>query len=97
MARYGKSSQRSVRQAIHKLKKGTLKSGRSGSRVTSREQAVAIGLSEARRKGAKVLAKKIAGSSRTPQRKKEFDDGGKTLRTPELYLPCRTGERILFV
>jgi uncharacterized protein DUF6496 len=57
MAKYGNSAQRSVRQAIHKLKKGTLKSGRSGSRVTNREQAVAIGLSEARRKGAKVPPK----------------------------------------
>lgn len=57
MATYGKSAQRSVRRAMHKLKKGTLKSGRSGKRVTSREQAVAIGLSEARRKGAKMPAR----------------------------------------
>lgn len=57
MAKYGKSAQRSVRRAMHKLKKGTLKSGKSDNRVTSREQAVAIGLSEARRKGAKVPAK----------------------------------------
>ena len=57
MAKYGKRAQRSVRRAMHKLKKGTLKSGKSGNRVTSREQAVAIGLSEARRKGAKVPIK----------------------------------------
>jgi len=57
MATYGKSAKRSVRRAMHKLKKGTLKSGRSGKRVTSREQAVAIGLSEARRKGAKMPAR----------------------------------------
>lgn len=57
MAKYGKSAQRSVRRAMHKLKKGTLKSGQSGNRVTTREQAVAIGLSEARRKGAKVPTK----------------------------------------
>lgn len=57
MAKYGKSAQRSVRRAMHKLKKGMLKSGKSGNRVTSREQAVAIGLSEARRKGAKVPTK----------------------------------------
>ena len=56
MAKYGKSAQRSVKRAMHKLKKGTLKSGRSGKRVKSREQAVAIGLSEARRKGGKVPA-----------------------------------------
>lgn len=57
MAKYGKSAQRSVKRAMHKLKKGTLKSGRSGTPVKSRMQAVAIGLSEARRSGAKVAAK----------------------------------------
>ncbi len=57
MAKYGKSAQRLVKRAMHKLKKGILKSGKSGNRVTSRKQAVAIGLSEARRKGAKVPAK----------------------------------------
>ncbi|HEV8328570.1 MAG TPA: DUF6496 domain-containing protein [Nitrospiraceae bacterium] len=54
MAKYGKSAQRSVKRAMHKLKVGTLKSGKNGTRVKSREQAIAIGLSEARRKGAKV-------------------------------------------
>ncbi len=54
MARYGKSAQRSVKRAIHKLKEGSLKSGKSGKRVKTRKQAIAIGLSEARRKGAKV-------------------------------------------
>jgi predicted RNA-binding Zn ribbon-like protein len=57
MAKYGKSAQRSVERAMHKLKKGSLKSGKSGKRVKSREQAIAIGLSEARRKGAKMPAK----------------------------------------
>jgi hypothetical protein len=57
MARYGKSAQRSVERAMHKLKKGSLKSGKSGKRVKSREQAIAIGLSEARRKGAKMPAR----------------------------------------
>ena len=56
MAKYGKSAQRSVKRAMLKLKKGTLKSGKSGNPVKSRKQAVAIGLSEARRKGAKVPA-----------------------------------------
>ncbi len=56
MAKYGKSAQRTVKRAMHKLKEGTLKSGKSGKRVKSRKQAVAIGLSEARRKGAKVPA-----------------------------------------
>jgi len=54
MARYGKSAQKSVKRALHKEKRGQLQSGKSGKRVTSRKQAVAIGLSEARRNGAKV-------------------------------------------
>ena len=54
MARYGKKAQRKVKRAMHERKRGTLKSGRSGKRVTSRKQAIAIGLSEARRAGAKV-------------------------------------------
>lgn len=54
MARYGKKSQESVRSAVKKQKAGTLKSGTSGKTVTSRKQAIAIGLSEARKKGAKV-------------------------------------------
>jgi hypothetical protein len=57
MAKYGGSAQRSVKRAMHKLKAGTLESGKSGKRVRSRKQAVAIGLSEARRKGAKAPAK----------------------------------------
>ena len=57
MARYGKSAQRSVKRAMHKLKEGSLKSGKSGKRVKSREQAIAIGLSEARAKGAKLPPK----------------------------------------
>jgi Family of unknown function (DUF6496) len=57
MARYGKGAQRSVKRAVHKLKTGSLKSGKSGTRVKSRKQAIAIGLSEARRKGAKVPTK----------------------------------------
>ena len=57
MARYGKSSQETVRKAMHKYKQGKLKSGRSGKKVTNPKQAVAIGLSEARKKGAKVPKK----------------------------------------
>jgi uncharacterized protein DUF6496 len=57
MAKYGKSAQRSVMRAMHKLKKGSLKSGKSGARVKTRKQAIAIGLSEARRRGAKMPAK----------------------------------------
>ena len=57
--KYGKAAQKSVKQAMHKRKKGTLKTGKKGtSRVKSRKQAIAIGLSEARKKGAKVPRKK---------------------------------------
>jgi hypothetical protein len=58
MAKYGKKSRKTVKRAMHKKKKGTLKSGRSGKKVKSRKQAIAIGLSEARKKGAKVPKKK---------------------------------------
>jgi Family of unknown function (DUF6496) len=59
MARkYGKASGRKVKRALHEMKLGKLKSGRSGKTVRSRKQAIAIGLSEARRSGAKVPAKK---------------------------------------
>jgi len=54
MARYGKKSQQKVKRAMHEMKHGQLKSGRSGRRVTSRKQAIAIGLSEARKAGAKI-------------------------------------------
>jgi len=56
--KYGKKSQSLVHRALHKLKRGTLKSGKSGQTVKNRKQAVAIGLSEARKKGAKVPEKK---------------------------------------
>jgi hypothetical protein len=58
MARYGKKAQSKVKRAMHERKEGTLRSGRSGRKVTSRKQAIAIGLSEARREGAKMPAAK---------------------------------------
>ena len=59
MARkYGKASGKKVKRAMHEMKRGKLKSGRSGKAVRSRKQAIAIGLSEARRSGAKVPKKK---------------------------------------
>ncbi len=58
MARkYGKAAASKVKRAMHKRKRGTLKSGRSGKTVRSRKQAIAIGLSEARKSGAKVPRK----------------------------------------
>jgi hypothetical protein len=56
MAKYGKKAQSKVERAMHERKLGTLMSGRSGKKVTSRKQAIAIGLSEARREGDKVPA-----------------------------------------
>ena len=64
MARYGKKAQSKVKKAMHERKRGTLKSGRSGTKVKSRKQAIAIGLSEARRAGGKVPAKKRSSSGR---------------------------------
>jgi len=52
MAKYGKKAQEKVKKAMHERKEGTLKSGKSGKKVTSKKQAIAIGLSERRRKGA---------------------------------------------
>ena len=58
MARYSKKASKKVEKAMHERKRGTLKSGRSGKKVTSKKQAIAIGLSQAREEGAKVPAKK---------------------------------------
>ena len=58
MAQYGAKAQQAVKEAMHERKQGKLKSGRSGKTVKSSKQAVAIGLSKARKKGAKVPAKK---------------------------------------
>jgi len=64
MAKYGKKAGAKVKRAMHKKKKGTLKSGRSGKKVKSRKQAIAIGLSEARKSGAKVPKKKSGGGKK---------------------------------
>jgi hypothetical protein len=79
MAKYSKGAQKKVEKVMHEKKKGTLKSGRSGKKVTSRKQAIAIGLSEARKSGAKVpkkkgakkkAAKKSSGRKKSTGRKK---------------------------
>ena len=69
MARYGKKAQAKVRETMRERKRGTLKSGRSGRKVKSRKQAIAIGLSKARRAGAKVPAKKRRTSRRRKSRR----------------------------
>ena len=58
MAKYGKKASKKVERAMHERKRGTLRSGGSGKKVTSRKQAIAIGLSEAREAGAKVPRKR---------------------------------------
>jgi hypothetical protein len=70
MAKYGKKAQSKVKRAMHERKRGTLKSGRSGKKVTSRKQAIAIGLSEARRAGGKVPRKPSGGSRKRKGGKK---------------------------
>jgi hypothetical protein len=57
MARYGKKAAEKVERAMHEKKQGKLRSGKSGKKVTSRKQAIAIGLSEARKAGGKVPRK----------------------------------------
>jgi hypothetical protein len=64
MAKYGKKASNKVERAMRERKQGKLKSGRSGKKVTSRKQAIAIGLSEARREGAKVPRKKSSSSKK---------------------------------
>ena len=64
MAKYGKKARSKVKRAMHERKRGTLKSGRSGRKVTSRKQAIAIGLSEARKAGGKVPRKRKGGSGK---------------------------------
>jgi hypothetical protein len=64
--RYGAKASQKVEKAMHERKRGTLRSGRSGKRVTSRKQAIAIGLSQARRAGGKVPRR---GSSRSSRKK----------------------------
>jgi hypothetical protein len=61
MAKYGKKASQKVERAMRERKRGTLRSGGSGKKVTSRKQAIAIGLSEARRAGGKVPRKRSAG------------------------------------
>jgi hypothetical protein len=76
MAKYGKKAGAKVKRAMKERKKGTLKSGRSGKKVKSRKQAIAIGLFEARKAGAKVpkkqgsSSKKSSGRKRSSSRKK---------------------------
>ncbi len=68
MPKYSRSASKKVGKAMRERKRGTLKSGRSGRKVTSRKQAIAIGLSEARRSGAKVPRKKSSSHKSTSRK-----------------------------
>jgi hypothetical protein len=69
MAKYSKKAQSKVKRAMHERKEGTLKSGRSGKKVTSKKQAIAIGLSEARKEGAKAPKKPAKKSAKKSAKK----------------------------
>jgi hypothetical protein len=77
MAKYSKGAQKKVEKALHEKKRGTLRSGRSGKKVTSRKQAIAIGLSEARKRGAKVPKK---GAKKTGRKAAAKKGGRKTAK-----------------
>ena len=76
--KYGKKASSKVKRAMHERKRGTLKSGRSGKKVKSRKQAIAIGLSEARKEGAKVPRKKKGGSKKKSSSKKRKSSSKKS-------------------
>jgi hypothetical protein len=82
MPRYGKKAGEKVEKAMHERKRGKLKSGRSGKKVTSKKQAIAIGLAEARKEGGKVPAKKSSkkgskkGSKKRSTRKRSTKKSG---------------------
>lgn len=68
MAKYGRKAQQKIERAMHERKRGELRSGRSGKKVTSRKQAIAIGLSKARRAGAKVPRRRKSSKRRSKKR-----------------------------
>ena len=70
-SKYGKKASKKVERAMHERKRGTLKSGSSGKKVKSRKQAIAIGLSEARREGAKVPPAKKSSKKSTKKSTKK--------------------------
>ena len=70
MARYSKGSQQKVKRAMHEMERGALKSGGSGKTVKSRKQAIAIGLSEARKQGSKVPKKRPAAKKKAAPKKR---------------------------
>jgi len=70
MAKYGEKSQEKVKKSMEEMREGKLKSGRSGKKVTNPKQAIAIGLSEARKEGGKVPPPKKKGAKKAASKKK---------------------------
>ena len=95
MPKYSKKAQDKVEIAMHERKHGTLKSGRSGKKVTSRKQAIAIGLSEAREEGAKVPQKKGAEKSTGPRKSASPTTGRRKSATKSGGSRSRTGAKKL--
>jgi hypothetical protein len=81
MAKYSKGSKKKVGRAMHEMKEGKLKSGKSGRKVKSRKQAIAIGLSEARKEGAKVPKKKSASKKSASKKSAGKKSAGKKRAT----------------
>jgi hypothetical protein len=92
VARYGKKAQSKVKRAMHERKHGQLKSGRSGRKVTSRKQAIAIGLSEAREEGAKVPAKP-SGKKRATKKRASKKAAGRKKGATKKRASSKTGTR----
>ena len=97
MAKYSKGAQDKVEKAMHEEKRGQLKSGRSGKTVTSRKQAIAIGLSEARKEGAKVPpkkgAKKKATKKAAPKKKAAKKKAAKKKSAPKKATKKKTAKK----
>lgn len=74
-SKYGNKAQSKVKRAMHERKEGTLRSGGSGKKVTSRKQAIAIGLSEARRAGGKVPSRSSGSKSKSKSKSKSSSRG----------------------
>ena len=77
MARYGKKASEKVEKAMHERKRGKLRSGRSGKKVTSKKQAIAIGLAQARREGGKVPKKGASRKKRSSTTRKRKSSSGR--------------------
>jgi hypothetical protein len=77
VAKYGKKARKKVKRAMHKRKKGTLKSGRSGKKVKSKKQAIAIAMSETRKEGGKAPKKRSKKKSASRKKSSKKKSGGR--------------------